>query len=71
MTDYPQIKQLEADMDEHGEVHAVIEELGERDLRQSTTSFDYEGGILTVTTEKTTWRVGMDRVIAHYRPVNF
>lgn len=70
-TEYPQIAQLETDMREHGEVHAVIEELGERDLRQSTTYFNYEAGILTVEVENTTWRVGMDRVIAHYKPRNF
>lgn len=64
------IKRLESDVQKHGEVHAVIEEHDdELEVRQGTTDFDYQDGVITVDDGTTLHRVGMDRVVRWYFPV--
>ena len=78
MSEYEAIQQLEDDVEEHGEAHAVIEEAGaggvggeEIEIRQGTTTFDYDAGLLFVEGADHSHRVRMDRVVRWYLPYEF
>lgn len=72
------IEKMEEQVEEHGEVHAVIEEAGaggvegeEIEVRQGTTTFDYDSEALCIEGADTTHFVAMDRVVRFYPPTEF
>ena len=80
MTDFPYIELLEAVVEEHGECHAIVEEhdAGEHmadaeeiEVRQGTTTFDYDSEALVIEGADTTHYVHMDRVVRFYKPTEF
>jgi hypothetical protein len=78
MSEYKAVRQLEKDVEQHGEAHAVIEEAGaggvegeEIEIRQGTTMFDYDAGLLFVEGSDHPHRVRMDTVTRWYLPYEF
>ena len=81
--DYPYIERMQQVVEQHGEVHAVLEEhdsavLEEHDsfedgheleVRKGTASFDYGTETITVEGADTTHFVHMDRVVRYYPPM--
>lgn len=78
------IQLIKDDVDEHGEVHAVVEEAGagehfeedgdeleELEIRQGTASFDLESGVITLTNGRTELRLEADSVVRWYKPMEF
>lgn len=70
------IEQLKADVEEHGEVHAIVEETpadveddAELEIRQGTATF--KDGYLTLDNGQTTLRVDVDDIVSWYKPVGF
>lgn len=67
------INTLKVDVEEHGEVHAVVEEIdeGEVEIRQGTTTFDEENDVVHIDDGQTTHTIGMDRIVYWYKPMDF
>lgn len=72
--DYPFIERMQYVVEEHGEVHAVLEEHDsfehgdELEVRQGTAEFDYGTETIAVEGADTTHYVHMDRVVRYYPP---
>lgn len=69
--DYPVIKELVSDVNVHGEVHATVEEHDkELEIRQGTASFNFEKGIIKLTSEANygDTTVAMDSIVDWYKP---
>lgn len=69
--DYPVIAELASDVNVHGEVHATVEEHDtELEIRQGTASFNYEKGIIKITSEAQYGDtvVAMDSIVDWYKP---
>lgn len=67
--DYPDIQTLEEELEQHGEVHAAVEDVDvEVEFRLGTTSFDYDAGLLSVDDGDTTHHFSMASVVSWYRP---
>ena len=78
MSKIKRMSRMEEDVHDHGEVHAVIEEAGagcvvgeEIEIRQRTTTFDFEAGLITVEDGKTLYRFPFEKVVRWYLPVKF
>ena len=73
--DYPYIERMQQVVEQHGEVHAVLEEHDsfedghELEVRKGTASFDYGTETITVEGADTTHFVHMDRVVRYYPPM--
>lgn len=64
------IEQLQADVEEHGEVHAIVEEEDkEVEIRQGTATFGED--VLTLDNGQTTKPIATDRIVSWYKPVSF
>lgn len=64
------IEQLEADVSEHGEVHATVEEFDkEVEIRQGTATFGEE--VITLDNGQTVLRVDVERIVGWYKPTSF
>lgn len=69
--EYPQIAAMESDVNEHGEVHAIVEgHDAEIELRRDPTEFMYDEGVIAVWDGKTYHRFAMDRFVRWYTPVS-
>ena len=67
--DYPQIGHMEYDVNQHGEVHATVEEHdAEVECRAGVTEFNYRDGVIEVEGRHTTQVFSMDSVVSWYRP---
>ena len=67
---YPTISLMEDDVESHGEVHAVVEEMdAEVEVRQGTAVFDYDHEVITLDGRShPIERIGFDRVVSWYLP---
>lgn len=72
------MSRLKEDVFNHGEVHAVIEEAGaghvegeEVEIRQGTSTFDFDALMLTVEDGETLHRFAFEKVVRWYLPVEF
>lgn len=65
------LDRLRSDVDEHGEVHATIADLGERDIRAGTAEFDHAAGLVTVDDGQTVQVVDVDHIVHWYPPTEF
>lgn len=69
--DWPVIKRLARDVNEHGECHLTVEEHdNELEARVGTTVFDFDGGLLSIKTEVgyDNLRVSMSHIVSWHRP---
>lgn len=71
MSDSEKLQRLEQDVQEHGEVHATIAEVGERDIRQGTATFDHDAGLVTVEDGQTVHRIDAAEIVHWYLPAGF
>lgn len=62
---------LESDVTAHGEVHATISELGERDIRRGTSMYHHALDMVTIVEGPTTHRVDVDEITYWYTPTEF
>lgn len=63
---------MESDVENHGEVHAVVEEHDEEvEVRKGTSIFNYEDGVVVIDGADTLHTVGMDRFVSWYLPQEF
>lgn len=67
---YPIAWDLQGDIANHGEVHAVVEEHdAELELRKGTTLFDYNSGLLCVDRmDLSDYKVPFSRIVSWYMP---
>lgn len=68
---YPHIGLMEYDVkDDHGEVHAVVEECDEEvEIRAGTAEFRYDHGVIVLNSpSEPTERICMDSVVSWYLP---
>ena len=66
------LEQLEADIEEYDEVHAVIAELDdEKDFRQKDTTIDHDTGLVTVDNGITFRRYHIDHFVYWTPPRDF
>jgi len=67
--DFPYVTEVYRDLQEHGEVHAVVEgHDGEMELRQGATVFHWDRNCLSVVGPDTTHIVRFDSLYSHYCP---
>ncbi|MFC6825688.1 hypothetical protein [Halopelagius fulvigenes] len=67
-----QIDLLKADVEAHGEVHATVEEEdAEVEIRLGTATFHDDDEVLTLSNNQTDLRIGYDRIVSWYLPVDF
>ena len=63
---------LEADVEQHGEVHAHVEEHDDEvEIRLGTTEFDRDNEVLRIETADTERVIGFDRIVSYYLPTEF
>jgi len=63
---------LESDVNEHGEVHAIVAEHDEEvEIRLGTTDFDHDNGVLRIDTADTQQVIDADEIVSYYLPTEF
>lgn len=69
-TDHPFIAQMQADVQDHGEVHAVVSEWDDEvEVRLGTATFEWAAGSIAIDDGQTVHRIRMDDVVSYYLPV--
>jgi hypothetical protein len=71
-SEWPVVEALLYNVNDHGEVHATVEEHDkELEIRQGTAYFDFKNGVIRIATERgfNDLVVSMDRIVDWYTPL--